>query len=144
MEITRFTPKRFEEYLSKVEEIHLSEISVYEAKAKIHGLATRDPGYAAAHEGFGDNLQVLREDIRFFFHRYTRADDARLNHLYTEAPGIDFFDAVIAAQAAEAGTLLTEDHDILGLRGSPWLDEAPWDGLNILNWSQAHTETPHT
>ena len=85
---------------------------------------------------------MLREDTKFFFHRYTQADDARLNHIYTETPGIGFFDAVIAAQAAEAGTLLTEDHDILALRDSPWLDMAPWDSLNIINWSQAYTETP--
>lgn len=121
--------------------MHLSEISVYEAKAKLHRLAYRAPGYAAADEGFGDNLKVLREDEKVCFHRYTQADDIRLNHLYTKTPGIGFFDAVIVTQAAEAGILLTEDHDILSLRDSAWLDEAPWDGLKIINWSHIFPET---
>ncbi|MCK4583041.1 PIN domain-containing protein [Candidatus Bathyarchaeota archaeon] len=142
IELKHFTLKRFEGYLSKVDEMHLSEISVYEAKAKIHRLASRTPDYAAAHEGFGDNLKVLQEDEKVRFHRYTPADDVRLNFLYTKTPDIDFFDAVIVAQAAEAGLLLTEDHDILSLRGSMWLDEAPWNRLKIINWSHAITEPP--
>lgn len=135
LELENFTLKRFEEYLSNVDEIHFSEISVYEAKAKIQRLAAMNPDYAAAHSGFGENLKVLQEDEKVRFHRYTPADDHRFNTLYIKAPGIDFFDAVIVAQAAEADLLLTEDHDILGLRGHEWLREAPWNGLKIRNWS---------
>ena len=45
------------EYLTPINEIHLSEVSIIEAKAKIHRLNQRNPAYQTPHEEFGTNLR---------------------------------------------------------------------------------------
>lgn len=132
-----FTVGRLEQLLSEMDEIHFSEVSIYEAKAKIHRLSLRNEDYRPALAAFGENLQVLREDEKVRFRQYTLEDDHRFNHLADQPTSLDVFDMVIVAQAAEAGRLLTEDHEILGVRDAPWLRGHPMQGLRITSWREA-------
>jgi len=104
------------EILTPIDEIHLSEISIIEAKAKIHRLNQSNPAYQTPHEEFGTNLRILQEDHKIHFHRYEQEDDARFNFLAESGTQLDAFDTVIVAQSARVGLLLTEDREILSLR----------------------------
>lgn len=126
------------EYLTPINEIHLSEISIIEAKAKIHRLNQRNPAYQAAHEEFGANLRTLREDDKIHFHRYEPEDDTRFNFLAETGTQLDAFDLVIVAQASRVGHLLTEDREILSIRKTGILKNHTMQGLRIENWKEAH------
>jgi len=125
------------EYLTPINEIHLSEISIIEAKAKIHRLNQRNPAYQAPHEEFGANLRILREDDKVHFHRYETEDDTRFNFLSETGTQLDAFDTVIVTQASRAGHLLTEDREILSIRKTGILKNPIMQGLRIENWKEA-------
>jgi len=136
-----FTPARLMEYLTPIDEIHISEISIIEAKAKIHRLNQRNPAYRASHEEFGANLRILREDDKVHFHRYETEDDTRFNFLAEAGTQLDAFDTVIVAQAPKAGRLLTEDREILSIRETGILEDPIMQGLRIQNWREAYKPT---
>jgi hypothetical protein len=105
--------------LALYDELHLSEVSVIEAKAKLLRLAIKDQGYEATVEGFGEKLDLLRENERVIFHEYRGVDDRRFNIVRRLKPKLDLFDQMILAQSVSVGSLLTEDEALLALRKSP-------------------------
>jgi hypothetical protein len=105
-----------EKALYAYDELHISEVSLLEAKSKLQRVMIRNPSYETAFFEFGDKLELLREDDRIIFHGYTAADDRVFNMIRGVAPKLDFFDHVILAQSIPIGSLLTEDEMLLALR----------------------------
>ncbi|MEM3551741.1 MAG: PIN domain-containing protein [Candidatus Bathyarchaeia archaeon] len=114
--VEAFTIENFEDYLQGLSEIHVSELSVFEAKAKIFRLSRKNPAYTTALKNFGRNLTLLREDEKFFFHPYMEFDDVQFNLISSINQNLDSFDIIILAQASNIGLLITEDKEILSLR----------------------------
>ena len=129
------------EYLTPIDEIHLSEISIIEAKAKINRLNQRNRAYRPSHEEFGTNLRILREDDKIHFHPYQPEDDARFNLLAESGAQLDAFDTVIVAQSARVGRLLTEDREILSIRETGILKDPIMQSLRIQNWKETYKPT---
>ncbi|MDP2900943.1 MAG: hypothetical protein Q8O47_08240 [Candidatus Bathyarchaeota archaeon] len=102
--------------LGGYDEIHFSEASVLEAKAKLLRLAVKEPGFDAAFRGFGENLDILRGDKKVIFHEYRGSDDRYFNLIGSLGLKLDFLDRVIVAQAVPIGRLMTEDGRIHALR----------------------------
>ena len=125
-----FTVTDFSRFVLACKRIHVAELSVYEAKAKILRLSMIDDGYRPALLEFGSNLRVLRGDERFVWHPYSAKTDDRLNELVKAGAQLDTFDAIVVSESAAVGALLTEDREILALRGSPVLQD-----LAIFAWS---------
>lgn len=137
IDVDGFTVERFGECLSRVDKAHVSELSIYEAKAKLFRLSMRDGSYVDALESFGDNLAVLRDDERMCFRPYTRVDDVRFNLMWSKGLGLDVFDAIIVAQSVDVGLLITEDAEILNLRDQEAFVEDPELGkLEIRRWKE--------
>ena len=111
-----FTIADFELFVDKTSKIHLSELSVYEAKAKIHRLAKRNEAFSRGLDEFGDNLMILKEDKKFVFHSFSKAADQYFNLLNKTVPELNSFDVIILSQAYDVGFLLTEDDELLALR----------------------------
>ena len=130
-----FTLKGFKDFLTKLSEIHVSELSIFEAKAKIFRLSKKDPAYTPALKSFGENLAVLRKDEKFVFHPYTEFDDANFNLISSINQSLDSFDIIIVSQALTTGLLLTEDKEILDLREKEEFRKDPYLGkLSIKRW----------
>lgn len=141
VEVEAFALEDFKGFLARLRRVHFSELSVFEAKAKLRRLAGRDPAYARALEAFGANLAALREDERFVFHRYTAQDDGNFNLICSKGLGLDSFDAIILAQALSVGVLITEDEEILALRESGALAGDPILGeVEIKRWKELRGE----
>ena len=136
-----FTPTRFIEYLTPIDEIHFSEISIIEAKAKINRLNQRNRAYHASHVDFGASLGILREDDKIHFHSYEPEDDIRFNFLAETGAQLDAFDMVIVAQASRVGRLLTEDGEILSIRNTGILKNLIMQDPRIESWKEAHKPT---
>lgn len=135
VKVKAFTPLTFEEWLRTIDQVHVSELSIYEAKAKIYGLSKADPAYRPALRAFGENLEILRADKRFLFHTYSKDADDYFNSLMGIRVVIDAFDAIILSQAARVGFLLTEDRDILKLRDAEGFRSHPLlSKVKIKNW----------
>jgi len=107
---------RFKQFLTEVSEVDFSELSIFEAKAKLHRLSRRKTAYIQALEAFGGNLTTLREDERVIFHSYTERDDAYFNLITSRKLKLDSLDMVIMAQALEIGILITGHREILSVR----------------------------
>lgn len=116
VKIEGFTIKKYKAFLTKLSEIHISELSIYEAKAKIHRLSRKDTTYMRVLKTFGANLATLREDEKIIFHPYTSRDDEHFNIISSKNLGLDSFDIIILAQALDTGMLITEDKEILSIR----------------------------
>jgi hypothetical protein len=114
--VEAFTLNKFKTFLARLSEIHVSELSIFEAKAKIFRLSKKDHAYMQALENFGKNLSLLREDEKLVFHKYTEADDAYFNLISSINQSLDSFDIIMVAQALNVGVLLTEDKEIISLR----------------------------
>ena len=127
--------------LTPIDEIHLSEVSIIEAKAKIHRLNQSNPAYHRPHQEFGTNLRVLREDHKIYLHRYQQEADPRFNFPAESGTQLDAFDTVIIAQSARVGLLLTEDREILSLRETDILENPIMQGLRIQNWRETYKAT---
>ena len=137
IEVNGFSLEKFEAFLSRLDEVHLSELSIYEAKAKLFRLSRRNEGYTKALESFGDNLTVLRDDETIHFHPYRQMDDSRFNLISGKDPSLDIFDVIIVAQAVDIGLLITEDKEILNLRSRKSFAEDPeLKKLNIIPWKE--------
>jgi len=116
IEVEAFTLDRFKQFLTTLSEVHFSELSVFEAKAKIHRLSRINVTYVQALKAFGGNLSTLREDEKTTFHPYTELDDAYSNLVSSKKLKLDSFDMMIMAQALDVGTLITEDKEIPSVR----------------------------
>lgn len=137
LSVEAFDLNRFREFLAKLSEVHASELSIFEAKAKLFRLSRKNAVYMEALESFGDNLAVLREDERFIFHPYTKRDDAYFNLISAKNLRLDSFDIIIVAQALEMGLLVTEDEEILSLREQGAFTRDPILGkLAIRRWKE--------
>jgi len=135
--VEAFNLKEFKEFLVRLSEVHVSELSIFEAKAKIFRLSKKDPAYVPVLENFGKNLTVLREDEKFVFHSYTEADDIHFNLISSKNHNLDSFDITILAQSLNVGTLITEDKEILSLREKEAFKKDPNLGkLLIKRWKE--------
>jgi len=108
----------FKTLTANLSKVHVSELSIYEAKAKLTRLSKARRGYEQALQMFGRNLNVLRLDERFVFHSYTSEADECFNQLLASARRLDAFDILILSEAYVIGELLTEDEDLLTFRDS--------------------------
>ncbi len=132
-----FTLHKFKDLYMMISRVHFSELSVFEAKAKIYRLSRRDSVYVQALEAFGENLAVLREDEKFIFHPYTAQDDKYFNMISAKNLELNTIDMIIIAQAIKIGTLVTEDKDILSVREKDEFAKDPVLGkINIKRWKE--------
>lgn len=144
MDVEGFSLARFKEYLTKLPKAHFSELSIFEAKAKLQRLSRKNAAYLQALEAFGENLATLREDEKFVFHPYTSQHDKNFNLIYSKNLGLDSFDIIILAQSLDVGTLITEDKEILraraqaGFTGDPTLRK-----IKIIRWKELRTQPKH-
>jgi hypothetical protein len=120
IDVKGFSRTVYKEVIKLVERIHVSEISIIEAKAKslkIGGNPT------AINEKFNEGLSVLSADEKVEIHGYRAMDDKNFNEF--QSLGLGFFDAVILAQSCTVGILLTEDSRLLRLKDV---------GVKAINW----------
>lgn len=120
IDVKGFSRTVYKEVIKSVERIHVSEISIIEAKAKslkIGGNQTE------INEKFNEGLSVLSADEKVVIHGYRAMDDKNFNEF--QALGLGFFDAVILAQSCTVGILLTEDSRLLQLKDV---------GVKTINW----------
>lgn len=135
IKVEGFHLDRFKQFISSISKIHTSELSVYEAKAKLFRLYRKDRSYLEPFKNFGYNLQVLRDDKRIFFHTYSSMVDEHFNSLMKIYPELDTFDAIIVSQAVEAGVLLTEDNKLSTLpKISEFSKSSTFSHLEIKRW----------
>jgi hypothetical protein len=133
--IKDFRLSDFREFIANLSRIHVSELSVYEAKAKLLRLSKIHRGYGTVLRAFGHNLNVLRTDEKFVFRSYTGEADQRFNQLLTVAKRLDAFDLIILSEASTVGELLTEDMEILSFRDSDQFAETPpFNSMEIKSW----------
>ena len=119
--------------LSVYDEIHISEASILEAKAKLLRLAIKDQSFQETILGFGEKLDVLAGDQRVIFHGYRGSDDHYFNLISALRPRLNFFDQVILSQSISIGNLLTEDGIILSLcKNHEFRVSKEFHGFNIL------------
>ena len=120
IDVKGFSRTVYKEVIKSMERIHVSEISIIEAKAKslkIGGNST------AINEKFNEGLSVLSADEKVEIHGYRAMDDKNFNEF--QSLGLGFFDAVILAQSCTVGILLTEDSRLLRLKDV---------GVKAINW----------
>nr|AAU82651.1 hypothetical protein GZ18H11_24 [uncultured archaeon GZfos18H11]QNO54266.1 hypothetical protein FGBIHFOD_00006 [Methanosarcinales archaeon ANME-1 ERB7] len=120
IDVKGFSRTVYKEVIKSVEGIHVSEISIIEAKAKslkIGGSQTE------INEKFNEGLSVLSADEKVVIHGYRAMDDKKFNEF--QPLGLGFFDAVILAQSCTVGILLTEDSRLLRLKDI---------GVKAINW----------
>ena len=138
--VEAFTLKKFKEFLTRLSKIHFSELSIFEAKAKLQRLSTKNAAYLQALKAFGANLATLREDEKIVFHPYTAEDDENFNLIHSKNLGLDSFDTIIIAQALSIGTLITEDKEILSVREKTAFTRDPTLGkIKIKRWKELRT-----
>ncbi len=127
----------FKALIGNISRVHVAELSVYEAKAKLLRLSKTHRTYEKILRAFSENLNVLRMDEKFVFQNYTHQADQRFNQLLAFAKRLDAFDLIILSQAFTAGELLTEDADILAFRDSDEFAEGSLSkSLKIRCWKE--------
>lgn len=127
----------FKTLTANLSKVHVSELSIYEAKAKLTRLSKARRGYEQALQMFGRNLNVLRLDERFVFHSYTSEADECFNQLLASARRLDAFDILILSEAYVIGELLTEDEDLLTFRDSDQFTKSPLSkSIRIRCWKE--------
>ena len=126
IDVKGFSRSLFKEVIDSLEAVHLSEVSIIEAKAK----SLRIGGDRAnIFEKFHEGLSVLGSDDRVVFHEYGVVADLKFNEFVGR--GLGFFDSVILAESCAVGVLLTEDSKLLGFRDA---------GVKILSWKNLFGE----
>ena len=120
-----FELTNFKRLVANLSKLHVAELSIYEAKAKLLRLSKVRRGYEQVLRVFGQNLNVLRSDEKFVFHDYTSEADEYLNQLLPFAKRLDAFDLIILSEAFTVGELLTEDEDLLTFRDSDQFAKSP-------------------
>ena len=101
--------------------VHVSEISIIEAKAKSLKLGG---DRAKIADKFNEGLTVLAADENVVIHGYRAEDDKKFSEFLTL--GLGFFDTAILAQSCTVGVLLTEDSRLLQLKAT---------GVKTINWA---------
>ncbi|GEM_PF-2875607 len=119
-EVRGFSRARYKEVIKSLDRIHVSEISIIEAKAKSLKIGG---DRSELNEKFNEGLTVLAADEKVVIQGYRAVDDKRFNEFLTL--GLGFFDTVILAHSCTVGVLLTEDSRILQLKDI---------GVKTLNW----------
>jgi len=120
IDVRGFSRAKYKEVIQSLERIHVSEISIIEAKAK--SLRTRG-NRREMTEKFNEGLSVLAGDEKVVIHSYRAVDDKKFNEFLTL--GLGFLDTVILTQSYTVGVLLTEDSRILQLKDI---------GVKMINW----------
>ena len=123
IDVKGFSRTVYKEVIKSVERIHVSEISIIEAKAKslkIGGSQTE------INEKFNEGLSVLSADEKVVIHGYRAMADKKFNEF--QPLGLGFFDAVILAQSCTVGILLTADSRLLRLKDID-VKTINWDAL---------------
>jgi len=127
----------FKVLIANLSKVHVSELSIYETKAKLTRLSKARRGYEQALRMFGRNLNVLRLDEKFVFHSYTSEADECFNQLLASAKRLDAFDLLILSEAFTVGELLTEDEDLLTFRDSDQFAKSPLSkSIRIRCWKE--------
>ena len=121
IDVKGFSRNIYKEILKSLERIHISEVSLIEAKAKSLKL---DIPINKVNEKFNEGLSVLSSDEKVVIHRYNAMDDLKFNEF--DNLQLDFFDRIILAQSATIGLFLTEDRKLLNIKNS---------GIKIINWN---------
>ena len=116
IDVKGFSRTVYKKVIKSFERIHISEISIIEAKAKSLKLGEK------VNEKFNEGLYVLSTDKKVVIHAYRAEDDK----IFNELKGLDFFDRVILAQSAAVGNLLTEDAKLLNIKNA---------GIRTMNWN---------
>ena len=131
-----FNLSDFRKFVAKLSRVHVSELSVYEAKAKLLRMSrSRGSEYGSLLGTFGENLNVLRADEKFVFQTYTEEADRRFNQLVRFAKRLDAFDLIILSEASTVGELLTEDTEVLSLMDSrQFAQTPPFNSMEIKSW----------
>ena len=126
IDVKGFSRTGYKEIIKSLDKIHLSEISIIEAKAKSLKMGEKR---SDVNKRFNEGLSVLSADEKVVIHGYRSMDDEMFNQVYML--GLDFFDAVIMAQSYTVGNLLTEDLKLLHLKDV---------GVEIINWAALQRE----
>lgn len=127
----------FKVLIATLSKVHVAELSIYEAKAKLMRLSKARSGYEQALRSFGRNLNVLRWDEKFVFHNYTEKADEYFNQLLVSTERLDAFDLLVLSQAFDVGELLTEDGEILSFRDSDRFAKSPLSkSIKIMCWKE--------
>ena len=121
IDVKGFSRKKYAELIQKLDKIHVSEISIFEAKVK--SLQTRSKDVLRK---FNMGLSVLRSDERVEIHGYTEKHDQALNEMLDVLNDVNVIDLIIISQAKEVGILLTEDKIIHKHKNKI--------GIDVLNW----------
>jgi small basic protein len=121
-----FSRARYKEVIQSLDRIHVSEISIIEAKAKSLKLGGNRAEIA---DKFNEGLTVLAADEKVVIHGYRAEDDKKFSEFLTL--GLGFFDTVILAQSYTVGILLTEDSRLLQLKAT---------GVKTINWAALENE----
>ncbi len=107
IDVEGFSRKKFAELIRKLDRIHISEISIFEAKAKSLQIKDRN-----VLKKFNEGLSILRSDEKVIIHGYTAKTDENFNEMLNMLNDLNIIDLIIIAQAKEVGVLLTEDRII--------------------------------
>ena len=120
IDVKGFSRSVYKEVIELLERIHVSEISIIEAKAKSLKIGRKR---SKVNEKFNEGLSVFSADEKVVIHGYRSKDDEKFNEFLPL--GLGFFDAIILAQSSTVGNLLTEDSKLLRLEDI---------GVKIINW----------
>ncbi len=123
IDVKGFSRSAYKEVIKSLERIHVSEISIIEAKAKSLKTGRKRSG---VNEKFNEGLSVLSTDEKVVIHGYRPMDDKKFNEFLPL--GLGFFDTVILAQSCIVGILLTEDSKLLHLKDID-VKTINWDAL---------------
>ncbi len=121
IDVKEFSRRKFAEIIRKFERIHISEISIFEAKAKV--LQKRDEMML---KKFNEGLSILRSSKNVVIRGYSAKDDRNFNTMLDLLNDLNIIDLIIVSQAKDVGLLLTEDKIIHRHK-----DEIEVD---VLNW----------
>ncbi len=135
--VAGFKLSDFKALITNLSRVHVAELSIYEAKAKLLRLSKTYRAYEKILRAFSENLNVLRMDEKFVFQNYTGEADQRFNQLLAVAKRLDAFDLIILSEAFTVGQLLTEDTDILTFRDSDGFAESALSkSIKIRCWKE--------
>jgi len=126
IDVKGFSRSVYKEVIQSLEILHVSEISIIEAKAKSLKISRKR---SMINEKFNEGLSVLSTDEKVVIHGYRSIDDKKFNEF--QPLGLDFFDTMILAQSRTVGILLTDDSKLLDLKDI---------GIKIINWDALSQE----
>jgi len=121
IDVKGFSRKKYAEIIQRIDKIHISEISIFEAKAKSLQNKSKE-----VLRKFNEGLSILRADKRVVIHGYTAEHDRTLNEMLNLLNDMNIIDLIIVSQAKEIGILLTEDRVIHKHENEL--------GIEVLNW----------